>query len=181
MITFHSFGMTSGVLIFSVYLLATVSKSATVASHIPLAKMLVKRKMTLIMRKYLLVFGIIILFGFKTSFQISGKYKIVYDNYSTNEKADCIIDFRTKDYTKQTSEDSIIGGITRINSGELKTIIHLRDFVYGHPRAEVNNTKQKGNVVIEFQESELDTIIFRTTYTKQLERTLNTGKLIKIK
>jgi hypothetical protein len=131
------------------------------------------------MKKYLLIFGILILFGFKTSFQIYGKYKIVYD--SNNKTANCIIDFKTQNYTKQTDEDTIIGGITRVNSEGSKTMIQLRDFVFSYPRAEINNIKPKGYIVIEFQESDLDTIVFRTTFTKQLERTINTGKLIKIK
>lgn len=135
------------------------------------------------MRKYFLAFLVIILLGFQVPYRISGKYKVVYDKENfLSGKTDYIIEFREKNYTKQFEEnETIIGGISRISNVKSKTLIHLRDFVYSHPRAEINNIKPKGHIVMEFEESDLDTIFFRMTYKKQLDRTLNTGKLIKIK
>ena len=128
------------------------------------------------MIKYLIVISL--LFFLQFPFHITGKYKVEFDKkYYPNNEANFTIDFAEKNYTKS---DSIQGGITRIYKKDSKTIIHLQDFVFIQPKLE-NNMKPKGKLVIEFEESDLDTIQFRTTYTKQLETTIHTGKLIKIK
>ena len=129
------------------------------------------------MIKYLIVISL--LFFLQFPFHISGKYKVEFDKkYYPNNEANFTIDFAEKNYIKS---DSIQGGITRIYKKDSKTIIHLQDFVFIQPKLEINNMKPKGKLVIEFEESDLDTIQFRTTYTKQLETTIHTGKLIKIK
>lgn len=129
------------------------------------------------MIKYLIVISS--LFFLQFPFHISGKYKVEFDKkYYPNNEANFTIDFAEKNYMKS---DSIQGGITRIYKKDSKTIIHLQDFVFIQPKLEKNNMKPKGKLVIEFEESDLDTIQFRTTYTKQLETTIHTGKLIKIK
>ena len=135
------------------------------------------------MRKYFIAFLVIASFGFQVPYQIAGKYKVVYDKENfLKGKTDYIIEFGEKNYTKQFDEnETIIGEISRISNGKYKTLIHLHDLVFSHPRAEIDDIKPKGHIVIEFEESDEDTIIFRTTLKKQLDRTLNTGKLIKIK
>ncbi len=135
------------------------------------------------MKNYFIVFSAITLLSFQLPFQISGKYKVVYDKkYYSNGEADCIINFKEKNYTKNISQnESFEGGISRILNENSKTVIQLQDFIISHPKAEVNNIKPKGKVIIEFEESDLDTISFRTTFTKQLNITINTGKLIKMK
>jgi len=122
---------------------------------------------------------IISIFFFQLPFHISGNYKVELDEqYRQSEDASLFINFTGKNYTKS---DSIRGGITRIYNENSKTIIHLQDYVFSHPRPEKNINKPNGKVIIEFEESDFDTIRFRTTYNKQLDKTINTGRLIKIK
>ncbi|WP_395063407.1 hypothetical protein [Flavobacterium sp.] len=134
------------------------------------------------MKKYFIAFLIILLFSFQLPFRISGKYKVVYDKkYYPNIETDCVINLKENNYTKTQGQNKICeGGISRISYGNSKTIIYLQDFYFSHPRAELNNIKPKGYTIIEFEESDLDTISFRTTFTKQLNITINTGKLIRM-
>ncbi len=136
------------------------------------------------MRKYIIAFLVIVLFSFQVPLRINGKYKVVHDKVANRveDEVDYIIEFREENYTKQYQEDETEKGrILRISNRKSKNLIRLRDLTYSHPKAGIYNQKLKTNQVLEFEESDLDTIPFRTIDIKQLDKIVNTGKLIKIK
>jgi hypothetical protein len=134
------------------------------------------------MKKYCFIIGILFLLSFKSSSGISGKYKIVFDAKSeTAQKTDYFITIKEKNYTKTVDGENTEGGISVVEKNNGKKIYYLKDFLFVQNKKVIDTGKLKpmGKVVMEVEEINKDTLNFRTTYDRQLQITINTGKLIR--
>ena len=135
------------------------------------------------MRKYCFILGILFLLSFKSVNGISGKYKVVLDSkFEQFQKSSCyLISIREKNYTKKyLDNENVEGGITIIEGRNSKKIYYLEDFLFvlNKAKKDSSNLPPLGKIIMEVEELSTDTLSFRTTYKRQLNVTINTGKLI---
>lgn len=135
------------------------------------------------MKKYFFIIAIFIFLSFKSLSGISGKYKVVLDyKFDPKQESNYTISIKEKNYIKKyPNGEKVEGGITIIKNRNEKNIYYLRDFLFVENKLTLDSLKLKpmGKVVMEVEESNEDTLTFRTTYSGQLQVTLNTGKLIR--
>ena len=134
------------------------------------------------MKKYCFILGMFFLLSFKSVTGISGKYDVVMDSkFEQKKESRYTITINENKYTKNYADgDNIEGGIKIVDDKNSKKIYYFKDFIFSQPK-KVVNTIPKGKIVMEVEEKNADTLVFRTTYDKQLEVTINTGKLIRQK
>jgi len=121
--------------------------------------------------------------------KISGLYTVVFDKqFDPNNRNYYIISFSdTNTYVKQMRIGPwIYGKVDRFSINQSKTIVYLDDITkydtskYDTPKNQVQIAlKDMGKEIMEFEETEDDTLYFRTTYTNMPNVTRNKGKLIK--
>ena len=124
----------------------------------------------------------IVLLGFQKEFKISGKYKVVFDKKDESKIEDYIIEFKENNYMKLFNNDTVVGAITRFKNSQKKNTIYLYDFLFIQNKAQISPPLiNYGKLILEIQESDSDTLKFRSTYDKQLHLTINTGQMIRLK
>ncbi|RDC61966.1 hypothetical protein [Adhaeribacter pallidiroseus] len=120
------------------------------------------------------------------NFKISGDYTVILDKKNRNKiSQNYIITFRGSTYTKEVNNGKKINGkivrVTQVDKNSPVTyLIDAKDYPSKN-YLDSSFNKSFGDVVIEFKESEKDTLNFRLTYYSNLHITINTGKLIKVK
>lgn len=138
------------------------------------------------MRKYCFIFGLFFLLSFKSINGISGEYKVVFDSkFKQFQKSSCYqISIKENKYSKKYFDNEIVeGGITIIEGKNSKKIYYLQDFmlVIHKARKDSSHLPPLGKMIMEVEELSTDTLSFRTTYKRQLNVTINTGKLVRQK
>jgi len=118
--------------------------------------------------------------------QVKGVYKVVFDKeFNSDESLGYVISFKDNTYVKKLKDGKEIKGkIKRMPSpgGKAKTV-YLKDLVEYTPVNHLDSLiyESFGDTIIEFEESNEDTLNIRTTYQGNLHVTVNQGKLIRIK
>ncbi|MFC4738686.1 hypothetical protein ACFO3U_01630 [Flavobacterium ponti] len=116
---------------------------------------------------------------------IEGKYKGYYKSKTGayNSKSFEIV-FDKLNYVKTFNDgEKVKGTKQQIKNSNNKSITYLYDFVFTQPVIKLDSLEIKmfGKPIIEINESKSDTLFFRTTYSGQLNVTINEGILVLIK
>lgn len=125
-----------------------------------------------------------LLLSFKSVFEISGKYDVILDSNFKNHGSKYVITINRNKYTKEYSDgEKVNGGIQVVEGKNSKKIYYLKDYLLVQPKVILDSLKSTslGKVIMEVEEINSDTLIFRTTYDRQLNVTINTGKFIRKK
>lgn len=136
------------------------------------------------MKKYYFILGIFFLLSFKILSGISGKYRVVLDSKFEGHGNDYIITINDNRYTKEYSDnEKVEGGIKIVDGRNSKKKYYLKDFILVQNKVKKDFLKLNtlGKVIMEVEEINTDTLSFRTTYDRQLQVTINTGKFIRQK
>ena len=136
------------------------------------------------MKKYCFILGMFFLLGFKSVTGISGKYDVVLDSNFKNHGSKYVIIINENKYTKEFSDgEKVVGGIEAVEGRNSKKIYYLNDFLFVQQKVTLDSLKLHtlGKVIMEVEEINADTLSFRTTYDRQLNVTINTGKFIRQK
>ena len=136
------------------------------------------------MKKYYFILGMFLLLSFKSVFEISGKYDVILDSNFKNHGSKYAIIINGNKYSKEYSNgEKVNGGIQVIEGKNYKKIYYLKDYLLFQPKVTLDSLKSitMVKVITEVEEIDADTLMFRTTYDRQLNVTINTGKLIRQK
>lgn len=136
------------------------------------------------MKKYYLILVMFLLLSFKSVFEISGKYDVIFDSNFINHGSKYTIIINENKYTKEYSDgEKVNGGIQVIEGKNSKKTYYLKDYLIVQQKVTFDSLKPItiGKVIMEVEEINADTLMFRTTYDRQLNVTINTGKLIRQK
>jgi hypothetical protein len=135
------------------------------------------------MKKYCFILGIFFLLSFKIVSGISGKYNVILDSNFKNHGSKYVIIINDNKYTKEfPNSEKVEGGIEVVEGRNSKKIYYLKDFLFVQQKVIIDSLKLHtlGKVIMEVEEINADTLLFRTTYDRQLNVTINTGKFIRV-